>query len=229
MKTNSTAKARGSAAKKCGDVILALFLRVFEASRLSFLESDMKWTTKLIVVAIGALSISIAWAQSRDDMNEWMKQAAPNENHQRLEALVGKWDDVIRFPAEPGKPWTQAKGTTEFRWAMGKRFLIEETKTTMMGEPFEWMGMHGYDNGLKQYVVAFIDNLGTGIDSMHGTWDEGSKLIVYVGESDEGGRKTKVKWVVKLGDPDRYGVEMFEVGGNGKDEKVLEIEATRAK
>jgi hypothetical protein len=38
-----------------------------------------------------------------------------------------------------------------------------------------------------------------------------------------------VKWVVKLGDPDRYGVEMFEVGGNGKDEKVLEIEATLAK
>lgn len=160
------------------------------------------------------------------DMESWMKLASAGEQHKKLDGLVGTWKLLIKYPGEEG---TDSKGTAEFRWVMDGRFLVESTKTDMSGQLFEWMGWHGYDNQKKQYVSVWIDNFGTGIESMTGQFDDAKKTLTYIGEADnpEAGGKVKVKWTIHLESKDRFTVEMREGTGNGHDKTVMQIVATR--
>jgi hypothetical protein len=179
------------------------------------------------------LGIAIGRAQSQDRkqaVGEWEKLTGPTENHKKIAPLAGKWTITARFPDGKGK-WIESPGTSEFRWTMGNRFLIEETKTTMMGQPFEWMGTHGYNNMSREFESAWIDNLGTGIDMMKGRWDEASKMLSYLGDLDDpsSGGKATVKWNIRFDGPDKTITEMYQIGADKREEKVLEILAVRAK
>jgi hypothetical protein len=101
----------------------------------------------------------------------------------------------------------------------------------MMGQPFEWMGLHGFNNLSKQFESAWIDNLGTGIDVMKGTWDEASNTLSYVGDIDDpsAGGKATVKWNIRFDGADKTVTEMYQIGADKKEEKVMEIIAVRAK
>jgi hypothetical protein len=160
------------------------------------------------------------------DMDAWMRESAAGENHKRLEPLVGEWNLAIKFSDEQG---AQTQGKAEFRWVMGGRFLVETVKAEIGGQPFEWMGWHGYDNHKKKYVSVWIDNFGTGIDTLEGAFDESKSMLVYRGERDDPatGGKTGVKWVITIKSKDRFTVEMFESGGNGLETKVMEMVGTR--
>jgi hypothetical protein len=51
----------------------------------------------------------------------------------------------------------------------------------MMGQPFNGRSTLAYDNHLKQFISTWIDNMGTGIMIMNGTWDSTSKTINFKG------------------------------------------------
>ena len=192
-------------------------------------------TCALIVIVVGAFPLLAPARQdekrkpSPEQVQEWMKHAEPGEHHKMLEPLVGKWDLSVTMPDEAGVPGEPVKGTSEFRWAMGKRFLVEETRTTAGGQPFEWMGFHGYDNRAKQFVAAFIDNFGTDIDHMTGQPQDGGRTIAYVGETADGpGGRQKFRWVIHVKGPNELHIEMFLSGPEGKESRVMEIVGKRA-
>jgi hypothetical protein len=160
------------------------------------------------------------------DMDSWMKLAAPGEHHKKLDVLAGTWNLSIKYPQEDGG---ESKGTAEFKWAMDGRFLVETSRSDMGGMTFEWMGWHGYDNQKKQYVSAWVDNFGTGIDTMIGQYDDGKKTLTYTGEVDDPatGGKQMVKWIMTLETKNKFTTRMIEGVGNGKEKTVMEITATR--
>ncbi len=163
---------------------------------------------------------------SAADMDSWMKMAAPGEHHKKLDQLAGTWNLSIKYPQEDSG---ESKGTAEFKWAMEGRFLVETSRTDMGGMTFEWMGWHGYDNQKKQYVSAWVDNFGSGIDTMAGQYDDANRTLVYTGEVDDpatGGKQT-VKWIMTLENRNKFTTKMLEGVGNGKEKTVMEITATR--
>ena len=164
---------------------------------------------------------------SEADVQAWIKLTQPGVHHQGLASLAGAWNLTVKQPDSDGK-WIESKGTAEFTWAMGGRFLIEQVKTEVSGQPFEWLGIHGYDNQSNKHVSAWIDNLGTGIDQMVGECDASGKVITYIDEVEGGGGDARVKWVIRIESRDRTLTQMFDVRGDGRDEKVMEILATRA-
>ena len=160
------------------------------------------------------------------DMDSWIKMAAPGEHHKKLDVLAGTWNLSVKYPEESG---SDSKGTAEFKWTMDGRFLVETSRTDMGGMTFEWMGWHGYDNHKKQYVSAWVDNFGTGIDSMTGQYDDAKKTLTYTGQVDEpatGGKQT-VKWTMTFENTNKFTTKMIEGVGNGKEKTVMEITATR--
>ena len=163
---------------------------------------------------------------SQEELDEWMKAAGPGENHKKLDMLVGTWNLSIKYS---GEGMTEFKGKSELKWVMEGRFLVETTKTDMAGHLFEWMGWHGYDNRNKQFVSVWADNFDTGIETMTGKFDDATKTLTYAGESEnpEKGGKVKVKWIMRLESKDRFTTEMYENAGNGHEDKVMEIVATR--
>jgi hypothetical protein len=174
-------------------------------------------------------------AKSAPDMQEmmkkWMEVATPGEAHKHLGQFVGKWDTVVRMWWEgPGKPPVESKGASEIKWIMDGRFLLEESSGQMMGMPYRGMGITGYDNFKKKYVVSYIDNMGTAMVTGEGKFDMANKVLTSFGKMDEpmtGEHDKTVKYVLRLLGKDKYVFEIFDEVGGPSEFKVVEITYTR--
>src|SRR5437879_9050116 len=103
-------------------------------------------------------------------MADMQKAASPNENHKVLDALVGNWEHSGKawMMSPDGKMSPEAKpeefkGTNTNQWILGGRFIEQQVKGQMMGQPFEGIGMIGYDNTKGEYVSVWLDNMNTGL------------------------------------------------------------------
>jgi hypothetical protein len=90
------------------------------------------------------------------------------------------------------------------------------------------MGTDGYDNVKKKFVSTWIDNMGTGIIMMEGTYDPASKTLTYLGEEQPvPGMKVPMRQTIKYTDKDHHVLEFFENHG-GPEVKIMEISYTRS-
>jgi hypothetical protein len=169
---------------------------------------------------------------SQEDMQKMMaemeKLATPGPEHKALLESVGNWNVTTRMFMEPGKPPTESQGTEKIEPALGGRFIQIHSNSTMMGKPFEGLGLEGYDNMKKKWVMTWADSFGTVIIYAEGTGD--AKQRTFTGEETEmNGQKRSFKWVVKNDGKDKRTMEMFAPGMDGKEMKEMEIVYTRAK
>lgn len=113
---------------------------------------------------------------------------------------------------------------------MGGRYLVSKTTGNMMGMPFEGMSIMGFDNAKKVYTSTWIDNLGTGVISMEGTWDEATKSVNFKGKGIDpmNGKEVMMRQVIKVIDNDTQEFHMYD-NKNGKEVKTMEIKSVRKK
>jgi Protein of unknown function (DUF1579) len=198
----------------------------------------------LVILAVfGSLSVVIA-AQAGEEAKE--KQAAehdhdammekykefstPNENHKVLDTLVGDWDYTIKWWMSPDSKPEESKGTSKVEWIMGGRFIEQEVEGTSMGQPFEGMGIMGYDNEKKQYQSVWIDNMGTGIMTGSGNYDPNTKTLTDHGTfSCPAEGEKSYRGVLKMIDNDNFTYEWHMAGPDGKEFRAMEIVYTRTK
>lgn len=161
---------------------------------------------------------------------EWAKIAAPSVHHKRLDFFVGKWRTKTKmWMGGPGSMPIESDGTSEIKWVFGGRYLLDEHKGSMMGQPYEGMGLTGYDNYRNMYVGSWYSNMGTAPLTMTGMRHPKTGVFTYYGEMDEPALKVTgrtVKYVVRPVDKDHYVFEIIDLhAGDGY--KVIEITYTR--
>ena len=93
-----------------------------------------------------------------------------------------------------------------------------------MGMPFEGISIVGYDNALKMYISTWVDNMGTGIMYMKGTYDEKNQLLTSTGKMVDAisGKEINVRQTVKFVDDNTQVMEMYDLRGP-KEFKTMEI------
>ena len=172
-------------------------------------------------------------------MKQMMEMSKLNENHKLLASLDGNWNYTIKFwmNPDPNAPPQQSKGTAARKSIMGGRYTVMDVtgKMEMPDEngkkkemTFKGMGIDGYDNVKKQFVSAWIDNMGTGIQFSEGTYDPATKTLTYTSEMEMvPGMKTPVREVIKVPDNNHMTLEWYETHG-GQEKKTMEINYTRA-
>ena len=161
-------------------------------------------------------------------MAEMMKYAMPATEHQAMaKNLVGSWKTVSKSWMAPGDPMT-SEGTSTCTAVLGGRFIQESAKGSMMGMPFEGMGLYGYDLYKKQYVGMWMDTMGTTYMTMTGTADAAGKTINWSGswENPMTKKMETYRMVAKTVDDK---TRVFEMWGDmgGKEGKMMEITYTR--
>lgn len=171
-----------------------------------------------------------------DMMAMMMEMAKPGENHKMLQEGVGTWSYVVKWWMSPDAPPMESSGTSVGRSVMDGRYLISEhtgkmqmpgPDGKMMDSEFKGMGTEGYDNAKKKFVASWIDNMGTGLMHMEGTYDPSTKTLTYIGEYEMmPGMKTKVRETIKYTDKNHRTFEFFEARGD-KEVKVMEMNYTR--
>jgi hypothetical protein len=116
---------------------------------------------------------------------------------------------------------------------MDGRYQQANHSGNMMGMPFEGQSTLGYDNNSKQFISTWIDNAGTGIMVLKGTWDPGSKSMTLTGKMIDPvsgtNRETDIREVFKVVDDNTQTMEMYCPGMDGKEFKTMEIKYTRSK
>src|SRR5688572_23070974 len=135
-----------------------------------------KWSMRTRSIGVATIAVAfaaMAFAQDQPSPQEALlkKLATPGEHHQRLDPLAGKWQLAVKWRNKPEEKWSESKGVAQYTWILGGRFLQEQFKYDMAGEPMEWLGIYGYDNFQKQYTAVWVDNMGTNTEFADGKFD----------------------------------------------------------
>lgn len=193
----------------------------------------MRTSWQIVVVGCSVfLSAAILHAQNQGpdpaQMEKmWKEFATPGEPHAHFKELAGMWSvqstDYMMNPTSPVK----ATGEAKFETMMDGRFLVQHYKSEMGGQPFEGMGITGYDNAKKKYVGSWMDNMSTSIMQTEGTADPATKTMTEFSEMSSPMGPMKLKMVTKHDGPNQFTFTMFMMTPDGKESKAMELVYTR--
>jgi hypothetical protein len=193
----------------------------------------------LVLLIAGAFFVSRAYSDEKkmspkeqQMMETWMKYATPGENHKLLDPLVGSWDCAVKYWMDPNSPAQESKGTCESKWILGGRYIQDELSGDMGGTPYHGMGITGYDNLKQEYIMFWIDDMGTSFMVITGKSDPTGKVFTMSGSEPDPMDLLKVKpfkSVTTIVDNDKHIYTMYVTGSDGKEYKNLEVTYTRKK
>jgi hypothetical protein len=182
-----------------------------------------------------ALAAAVGWMAGASGLagekkeDPFAKLPKPGPEHKVLAKLAGTWHAEVKSWFGPGEP-KESKGTMVRKMIMDGRYLQEYFQGDFLGKKFQGLGISGYDVAKKKYVMAWIDNFGTGIQTNYGTYDGEAKTFTFLGEEDspDFGGKMKIRDVLHLISADEQRFEMFRTPlKKDKEFKVMEIKYTR--
>lgn len=163
-------------------------------------------------------------------MKAWQDYMTPGQMHEMLAKGVGEWTAKIKMWEDPSKPPTESIGTSEVKSILGGRYFEGTYKGTYNGMEFNGKTVNGYDNAKKKFFNTWIDNFGTGIMYLEGTYDEGNNLFTFTGTEVDpmSGKDIPVRETFKNVDADHQHMEMF-MTDKDQEFKTMEIDYTRTK
>jgi hypothetical protein len=195
-------------------------------------------TTASSPAAPATTATTTSAAPSAEEMKQMMELAKLNENHKLLASMAGTWSYTVRMWMDPKGAPTESTGIAVRKAVMDGRYVTgdysgkfkmpgADGKMTEMN--FKGMSMDGYDNVKKKFVSGWVDNMGTGIMVIEGTYDAATKTFTYTGDYEMmPGMKSKVRQVIKMPDKDHMSMEYYEDRGQGET-KSMEIAYKRGK
>ncbi len=157
-------------------------------------------------------------------MKAWEAYMTPGEPHKMMAASNGKWTEDITMYMSPDAPPQKMTSSCENTMILNGLYQKSVHKGMYNKMPFEGISTMGYNNASKKYQSTWIDNIGTGIMNMEGTYDEATKTINMKGTMTDPmtGQDMAVRETYKIIDDKNHYMEMFEMRG-GKEMKTMEI------
>ncbi len=190
---------------------------------------------KRIILTICAVFIasiySTVTAQTEAEMKAWMDYMTPGEVHKMLAKWDGEWNEDITHWMKPGDQGQKSTASCVNKMILGGRYQESKHTGSFFGSPFEGISTTGYDNKKKVFVSSWVDNMGTGIMTMEGTWDDKSKTMNLAGKATDPmtGKDCTVRETFKIIDENTQVMEMYMTQPGQKEYKTMEIKFTRKK
>lgn len=162
----------------------------------------------------------------------WEAYKTPGDVHQMLAADTGTWHEEMTI-------WTGPKDVSPQKFSLvaestmilGGRFQQIRHTGKVMGTDFEGIATTGFDNSMGELVATWMDNFGTGIKSVRGTFKGDPKFFTLRGEMID--PITKAKKTIRENftfiDSDTRKFELFETDDYNNEYKSMEIIMKRNK
>ncbi len=169
--------------------------------------------------AKGECAASKAWAK-----------AERTPAHERLDALVGKWDAEVRYWVGEGTEPIVSKGAVTREWTVNRLFLKEDaTHGSPSGETFGGISYYGFDPLSGEYQSTWMCELGAAMAHGAGAWDEATRTITLRGveQNPIAGRAMPFRCEIRIDGPRRHTLTMVYDLGNGAEHKAVEVVYTR--
>jgi hypothetical protein len=170
-------------------------------------------------------------AANKEEMMKKVEAAGkPGPGHKALEHFVGDWKAEVKCWMDPGAEPNVSKATAKGTWIMNGRFLQEDFKGEMMGQPFTGRNIIGYDNVKHLFTSVWFSDMQTSMFKSEGRGEDGNQTIKLEGTSSCPGTDrldTPMRVVLRVLGPDRHTFEMYDCS-QGQNTKTMEITYTRA-
>jgi hypothetical protein len=156
--------------------------------------------------------------------------AEPGEHHQRLDVMVGTWEQTIQWWPRRHAEAIVSKGTASFEWILGGRFMQGQYAGELAGAPFNGLELIGYDNNRQEYVVLWLDDMSTSVIISRGKFDEARNARLMSGRHDDimtGQRDQPFRQEIRFDDEDTMIHEMFGPALGGGEYRVMRIRSVR--
>jgi len=133
-----------------------------------------------------------------------MQPAAPSDQHEWLQQLVGEWTVSADATMEPGAEPMRMESTESVR-SIGGLWIVAEGRATFGDTPFTSILTLGYDPSKEAFVGTWIDTMQTHMWSYVGTLDDARKVLTLATEGPTFGdpsKTSKYHDVIELAGPD---------------------------
>ena len=164
---------------------------------------------------------------------EYMEKfGPPGPEHKLLEPLKGTWQASVKCWMDgPDKSPQTSEGTVERSSVFGGRFIQEFVDGKLMDQPFQGLGMIGFDRAKKKYVTTWIDSSCTAATLCYGTFDESAKTWTFTKEDvcPITGKPVKSRSTLRIVSANEQQQEMFMKMGDEKEMRMMQITLTRKK
>lgn len=159
----------------------------------------------------------------------WMDFATPGDMHKWMAKYDGTWIGDVTMWMDPDAPPTKSTSTIKQKMAMNGLYQMADYSGTMMGQPFMGHSILAYDNAKKEFVNTWIDNMGSGIVIMRGTYDAGSQTLKLKGSQTNPvtAKDSELREEVKFVDDNTQMMTMWGEGHDGKEMKFMEATLKR--
>lgn len=193
----------------------------------------------ILLIAGAAVSLSEqgGWAQPQqrsattsskvvkpvaDELPTMVRNGLPGPMHERLNALLGKWQvemTIYIAGGTPEKPIISRDLTCRREWIAetGNRYLRDVTEGSVGGNPYYRMGLLGYSTMDKGYEWVTVDALNANMMIYRGRNGDSSQDISMSGEfTDQGvlgehyvGKSVRMRTVIHIESSERNVVELY--------------------
>lgn len=154
----------------------------------------------------------------------WENFMTPGPMHTWMAKSNGTWEAEVSQWMDPSAPPNKAKATNVQSSMLNGLYVTGKFTSTMMGMPFQGQSTMGYDNAKKDFVSTWVDNMGSGIVVMRGTYDEANKTLNLKGKQTDAltGKDCDLREEMKFIDDDTYTMTMYGPDWEGKEMKFME-------
>ncbi len=149
----------------------------------------------------------------------------PTAQHKVLAQDVGKWKGEIEMFG-PGQDEPLKTDGTEVTEAICNGLFVQSVfKGEIVGMPMEGHSLMGYDTVKKKYTGVWVDNFGTSLYQMEGTYDPAKKTmtVMMTGPNPETGKDMKMKSVTNYVDENKKNFEMFGPDPTGQSDEMVKM------
>jgi hypothetical protein len=183
--------------------------------------------SKAVLAMLVFLTSQFVSAQS-DTAKAWMNYMTPGEVHKVIASWDGEWNEEITLWQGPGAQPSKSTASCVNKMILGGRYQESKHVGNFMGMPFEGQSTLAWDNARKVLISTWVDNFGTGIMYMEGTWDDKTKTANFKGTMTDplSGKLTNIRELYKVVDNNTHLMEQYATQ-EGKEYKTIEIKFTR--
>lgn len=154
----------------------------------------------------------------------WMEFSTPGAMHSWMEKTNGTWEGDVSSWMTSDAPPSTSKAVNVQSSVLGGRYVTGKFSGSMMGQPFNGISTMGYDNAKKVFTSTWIDDMGTGIVHMTGTYNEATKTLSLKGHQTNfmSGKDSGIREEMVMIDDNTYKMTMYGDGFDGKEMKFME-------
>lgn len=161
-------------------------------------------------------------------MKVWTEYMTPGPMHEMMAKNVGTWKTTTTFWNYPGAEPAVSEGTAEMESILGGRYFKTVHNSMVMGKPMEGWSIDAYDNGKKEFISIWIDNMGSGVAISRGNYDETTGTHHHTGTMYDAmaGKDSQFRSVVTQVDDNKISFDMY-TEYDGQEFKMMEMVYTR--